>query len=68
MMNVYSLLINTEDLLKALDIMWKGVLAIAIVIALVIVVTTVVNKVCIKAEKAAAQKKAAKDAENEGKQ
>lgn len=57
-MNFLTLLaINTEHLLKALEIMWKGVLAIAIVIALVILVTNVVNKVCVAAEKKAAAKK-----------
>ena len=49
-MNLYSLLVKMDDLWTALEIMWKGVLAIAIVIALVIVVTAVVNKVCVKAE------------------
>ena len=51
-----NLLIVMADLWLALDIMWKGVLAIAIVIALVILVTTVVNKVCVAAEKKAAAK------------
>ena len=56
-MNFLTLLaINTEHLLKALEIMWKGVLAIAIVIALVILVTNIVNKVCVAAEKRAAKK------------
>lgn len=68
-MNFLTLLaINTEHLLKALEIMWKGVLAIAIVIALVILVTNVVNKVCVNAEKKAAEKKAAKDAEEQNNQ
>ena len=35
---------------KALEIMWKGVLSIAIVIALVLAVTTVVNKICVNKE------------------
>ena len=46
-----NLLVVMADLWIALDIMWKGVLAIAIVIALVIVVTTVVNKACVSLEK-----------------
>ena len=54
-----------QDLWTALDIMWKGVLAIAIVIALVIVVTNIVNKVCVSAEKSAAAKKS-KDDQNGG--
>ena len=63
-MNLFSLLINTDHVLQALDIMWKGVVAIFIVIALVIVVTTLVNKACVHFEKKSAEKKAKKDAEN----
>ena len=62
-MNLYSLLVNMEDLWTALEIMWKGVLAIAIVIALVIVVTAVVNKVCVKAEN---KKKASQENQSNG--
>ena len=50
MMNFYALLINMSAFGKALEIMWKGVLSIAIVIALVLVVTTVVNKICVNKE------------------
>lgn len=65
-MNFLTLLaVNTEHLLKALEIMWKGVLAIAIVIALVILVTNIVNKVCVNMEKNAAEKKALKETEEE---
>ena len=63
-MNLFSLLVNTEHVLQALDIMWKGVLAIFIVIALVIVVTTLVNKACVHFEKKAAEKKAEQEAQN----
>ncbi|MBQ9118388.1 MAG: OadG family protein [Clostridia bacterium] len=50
-MNILSLLaINTENVMKALEIMWKGVVAIFIVIALIIIVTKIVNKVCVSAE------------------
>ena len=62
-----NLLIVMQDLWTALDIMWKGVLAIAIVIALVIAVTTVVNKVCVSVEKKSAEQKAQKENQN-GKQ
>ncbi len=50
MINVCALLINMSVLGKALEIMWKGVLSIAIVIALVLAVTTVVNKICVDKE------------------
>ena len=50
------LLMNMENLGKAFEIMWKGCLAIAIVIALVIVVTNLVNKVCVGMENKANKK------------
>ena len=46
-MNIFALLINTADLLKSLEIMWKGVVAIFVVIALIIIVTKIVNKACV---------------------
>lgn len=52
-----ALLVDMAALGKAFEIMWKGCLAIAIVIALVLLVTTVVNKACIEIESKAAQKK-----------
>lgn len=39
------LAINTDDLVKALNIFWKGMLAIAIVICIIIVVTMIMNKI-----------------------
>ena len=55
-MNFYSLLIDMAALGKSFEIMWKGVLAIAIVIALVMAVTTVVNKICVNVENKANKK------------
>ncbi len=56
-MNILVLLaINTANLLKSLEIMWKGVVAIFIVIALIILVTSLVNKVCVDAEEKAKKK------------
>ena len=46
-MNMLTLLVNNADLLKSLEIMWKGVVAIFVVIALIIIVTKIVNKVCV---------------------
>ena len=37
------LLLNTEDVISALNIFWKGMLAIAIVIALIICVTLLIS-------------------------
>ena len=46
MFNLFSLLeINTENVLLSLDIMWKGVLAIFIVIILIVVSVTLLNKI-----------------------
>ncbi len=36
--------INWDDVLKALEILWKGMLAIAIVIGIIIVITMFLNK------------------------
>ena len=55
-MKLSSLLLNMANLGKSFEIMWKGCLAIAIVIALVIAVTTVVNKICVKVENKADKK------------
>ena len=46
-MNMLTLLVNSADLLKSLEIMWKGVVAIFVVIALIIIVTKIVNKICV---------------------
>ena len=46
-MNMLTLLVNSADLLKSLEIMWKGVVAIFVVIALIIIVTKIVNKACV---------------------
>ena len=68
-MNLLSLLaINTANVMKALEIMWIGVVAIFIVIALIIIVTKIVNKICVYADKKRAEKekeKAEQSAPNE---
>ena len=51
------LAINKSDLAKSFEIMWKGVVAIFIVIFLVIVATTLVNKACVKLEQKAKERK-----------
>ena len=51
MINALTLLaINMDHLWKSLEIMWKGVVAIFVVIALVILVTMLVNKICLHFE------------------
>ncbi len=44
MLNLFSLLANTEHVLKSLDIMWKGVLSIFLVIILIVISVTLLNK------------------------
>ena len=56
-MNILSLLaVNMENVGKSLEIMWKGVVAIFIVIALIIIVTKIVNAICVRADKKRAEK------------
>lgn len=50
------LAVNMADLGKSLEILWKGVLAIFVVIALVIVVTNLVNGFFVKRDEAKAMK------------
>lgn len=68
-MDMLSLLaVNTDNLMKALEIMWKGVVAIFLVIALIIIVTKIVNTVCVRADIKRAEKAKENTQENEAKQ
>ena len=68
-MDMLSLLaVNTDNLMKALEIMWKGVVAIFLVIALIIIVTKIVNTVCVRADIKRAEKAKENTEENEAKQ
>ncbi len=53
------LAINTQDLLQSLGILWKGLLAIAIVICAIILVTALFSKLDEIAEKKKTEKEAA---------
>lgn len=48
---------NKENILKSLEIMWKGVLAIFITIAIITVVSILINVICNKARQAVEKKK-----------
>ncbi len=50
MNTLFLLAVESEAIMKALEIMWKGVVAIFLVIALIIIVTNVVNKLCVRAD------------------
>ncbi len=70
-MNMYSLLaislnltpMNKDNVLKSLEIMWKGVLAIFITIAIILFVSWAINTICNKA-RAEVDKKRAEQAQN----
>lgn len=65
-MGILSLLaLNMADLGKSWEIMWKGVVAIFVVIALIIVVTKIVNKICVSADIKREERKKAQEAEEQ---
>ena len=65
-MNILSLMavsidltpMNKENVLKSLEIMWKGVLAIFVTIAIILFVSWAINTICNKARAAVEKKKA----------
>lgn len=71
-MNMYSIIaavvnldpMNKDNVLKSLEIMWKGVLAIFVTIAIILFVSWAINTICNKARAAAEKKKA--ELENNG--
>lgn len=65
-MGILSLLaLNMADLGKSWEIMWKGVVAIFVVITLIIVVTKIVNKICVTADIKREERKKAQEAEEQ---
>ncbi len=70
-MDMYSIIaaiqldpMNKENVLKSLEIMWKGVLAIFITIAIILFVSWAINTICNKA-RAAVEKKKAQEGDND---
>ena len=59
---------NKDNVLKSLEIMWKGVLAIFVTIAIILFVSWAINTICNKARAAAEKKKAEKDGKTDKKQ
>jgi len=58
-----------QNVLSALGVFWKGMLAIAVVIGLIIAVTAIMNAIDGKAQKKKAEKKAAElEEKSEGEQ
>lgn len=72
-MNVVSLLaafdnlqpMNMEVLLKALNILWQGMLAIFVVIGLIVITVKIANAIIVKAENA--KKEREQQAQNDNK-
>ena len=63
-MNIFALLVNAAHLLKSLEIMWKGLVAIFVVIALIIIVTKLVNKACVEMDIKREKKKQQQEEQN----
>jgi len=59
--------VNWDDVLKALGVFWKGMLAIAIVIAVIICVTVAMNAIDKKAQESKKQKELSKEECDENK-
>lgn len=68
-MNMYSIIaavvnldpMNKDNVLKSLEIMWKGVLAIFVTIAIILFVSWAINTICNKARAAVEKKKAGQE-------
>ena len=71
-MNVFSLLaafdnldpMNMDVILKALNILWQGMLAIFVVIGLIIITVKIANAIIIKVEKAKQAREQAQQGED----
>lgn len=57
MLNVIMFLVNQADLTKSLDVLWKGLLAIVVVVGIIMIVTAVMQKISYSA----AERKKKKD-------
>ena len=57
MLNANMFLVNQADLTKSLDVLWKGLLAIVVVVGIIMIVTAVMQKISYSA----AERKKKKD-------
>lgn len=57
MLNAIMFLVNKADLTKSLDVLWKGLLAIVVVVGIIMIVTAVMQKISYSA----AERKKKKD-------
>ena len=49
MINAILFLVNQADLMKSLNILWKGLLAIIVVVGIVMIVTAIMQKISYRA-------------------
>ena len=45
MLNVILFLVNQADLMKSLDVLWKGLVAIVVVVGIIMIVTAIMQKI-----------------------
>ena len=66
MINAILFLVNQADLMKSLNILWKGLLAIIVVVGIVMIVTAIMQKISYRAadKKKAAQNPPRDDTDN----
>lgn len=57
MLNAIMFLVNQADFTKSLDVLWKGLLAIVVVVGIIMIVTAVMQKISYSA----AERKKKKD-------
>lgn len=57
MLNAIMFLVNQADLTKSLDVLWKGLLTIVVVVGIIMIVTAVMQKISYSA----AERKKKKD-------
>lgn len=49
MLNAILFIVNQADLIKSLNILWKGLLAIVVVVGIVMIVTAIMQKISYRA-------------------
>lgn len=64
MLNAIMFLVNQADLTKSLDVLWKGLLAIVVVVGIIMIVTAVMQKISYSAAERKKKKDDRPDADN----
>lgn len=64
MLNAIMFLVNQADLTKSLDVLWKGLLAIVVVVGIIMLVTAVMQKISYSAAERKKKKDDRPDADN----